>query len=270
MYRPQITSVGNQSIKDLVRLKDRRGDRADQSFVVEGEREIERALISGFYMEDLFYCPDYLSIRGKRILTDTRAAHVTEVSPQVFSKIALRDGSDGLVAVFRCRDVELGNLKFKDKHHGALLLVAENVEKPGNLGALLRTADAVGADGVITLGRPVDPWNQNCIRASLGAVFSVPVVRCKVDEFFEFAKQNGIKTVAAALSESSIDAFDCDLRGPVALILGSEAHGISQDVLSHVVAKVVLPMKGICDSLNVSVAGGILAYEVLRQRRRLS
>jgi TrmH family RNA methyltransferase len=267
MHRLRITSSANQSIKDLIRLKDRKGDRADQSFVVEGEREIERALKSGFLLEDLFYCPDFMSHRGRALLSKPDINYAAEVTPQVFAKIAIREESDGLVAVFRCRNVELAALNFKDQRHGALLLVAENVEKPGNLGALLRTADAVGADGVITLGRFVDCWNQNCIRASLGAVFSVPVVQCHLDDFFAFTNQNRIKTVAAALSDNSVDAFECDMRGPIALILGSEAFGLSEDTLSRVSVKVILPMKGICDSLNVSVAGGVLAYEVLRQRR---
>jgi TrmH family RNA methyltransferase len=262
----QISSAANQTIKDLVRLKDRKGDRAQQAFVVEGLREIQRAIASGFKIEDLYYCHDFLSADGRQIVDNSGAMHLAEVTPQDFAKIALRDASDGLVAVLKSRVVKLSDLKFKDDKNGAFLLVAENIEKPGNLGALLRTADAVGADGVIALGRSVDPWNQNCIRASLGGVFSVGVVSCEVDEFFDFAESRSIQTIAAALSPTSIDAFNADLTGSIALILGSEAFGLSDKVLSRVSSQVVLPMRGVCDSLNVSVAGGVLAYEVLRRR----
>jgi TrmH family RNA methyltransferase len=266
MSHVQISSPNNQSIKDLVRLTNRKGERASEAFVVEGEREVERAISCGFILQDLFYCSEFLSIAGRELLTNVEAGSIFSVSPPVFAKIAIRERSAGLVAVFASRSFELNDLLIKDHRHGAFLIAAENVEKPGNLGALLRTADAVGADGFVALGGVVDPWNPNCVRASLGAVFSVPVVCCESPEFFNYARERRITTVGAALSHKSMNPFQVDFRGPIALVLGSEAFGLSEGVISACDAAVMLPMKGLCDSLNVSVAGGVLAYEVLRQR----
>lgn len=262
-----ITSPTNQKIKDLVRLKDRKSDRADSEFVVEGLREIRRAQQSGFELVEIYLCPELL----KEQMIDIDISHVeyqNEISREVFQKIAVRDGSDGIVAVFKTKLATLESLS-KSLHDKIPLLVAvEDVEKPGNLGAILRTADAAGVHAVIVLDHAVDPWNQNVIRASLGGVFSIPVIVTTSNEFYEWTKANSISIVAAALESRSKSIYNQDLKmaEPVAIILGSEARGLSSFWLNHATHVAKIPMSGICDSLNVSVAAAIFIYEAVRQR----
>lgn len=260
-----ITSPTNPTIKELVRLKDRKGDRAARSFVVEGLREIERAIASGFSLEDLFYCPEELKTKGFAIVESARDSRLAEVSKEAFSKVATRDGSDGLIGVFGIRSATFNDILKKTNGRSPFILAVENVEKPGNLGAILRTADGAGVHGVIVLGHTVDPWNSNVIRSSLGGVFSVPVLNCESSDFFNWCQDNKIRTVAAALTERSRSLYETNLKGAIAVVLGSEAHGLTEDSVARCGESVVIPMNGTCDSLNVSVAAGIFVYEALRQ-----
>ena len=263
----QISSPSNQTIKDLVRLKDRKGERAGVSFVVEGRREIERALAAHFIPEELYYCPEEIDSASSRLIKNFRFGKIIEVSKPAFAKVATREGSDGILAVFAIRSVTTEDVLQRAGGDELFLIVMENVEKPGNLGAVLRTADAVGVHGVILLGANVDNWNPNVIRASLGGVFSIPVIHMGSDHFFEFCQAHKINIVAAALTPTSQSLFAANLSGPVSIILGSEARGISPEILARVEQRVVIPMNGLCDSLNVSVAAGVMAYESLRQRQ---
>jgi TrmH family RNA methyltransferase len=263
----KITSPTNQSIKELVRLKDRKSERAKALFVVEGRREIERALACEFQIEEMYYCPQLVDEASRTLLAQLNATKMAELSEQAFSKVATRDGSDGLLAVFASRHHDAASIRQRAKTEDLFLIAMENVEKPGNLGAVLRTADALGVHGIILLGRSVDVWNPNVIRSSLGGIFSVPVVQWSDREFFGFCQSNNVKVVAASLVEESSDVFSLNLSGSVAILLGSEAYGLSQKLLAGAPWKVVIPMEGVCDSLNVSVAAGILAFEVKRQRR---
>lgn len=266
----QIVSPSNQTIKDLVRLKDRKSERAERSFVVEGRREIERALSAQFKLEELYFCLDETDDQSAQLIQDVRPSQLAEVSKAAFSKVATRDGSDGLLAVFAIPTLTQDDIIQRACGKDIFLLAMENVEKPGNLGAVLRTADGAGVHGVILLGSTVDTWNSNVIRSSLGAVFSVPVLHLTNNTFFELAKKYGTKIIAAALTPASRSLFDASLSGPVSIVLGSEARGISSELLSRIEDKVIIPMNGVCDSLNVSVAAGVFAYEVIRQRATLT
>jgi len=266
MSKIVISSPTNQTIKDLVRLKERKGDRSGMSFVVEGCREIYRAVQSGFLIEDFFYCEEELQPESRVLIESMRLQRIAEVSKDAFSKVATREGSDGVIGVFKQKKSSFDDVKTRASDSDLFIMVIENVEKPGNLGAVLRSADAAGVHGVIVLGSPIDMWNPNVIRSSLGGVFSVPVVQSDVHEFFKFCGANKIKTIAAALRSESKSIFALDLRGPLAVILGSEAHGLTEGVLNRSHSVATIPMLGLCDSLNISVAAGIFMYEVLRQR----
>jgi len=262
-----ISSPSNQIIKDLVKLKNRKGDRACRSFIVEGAREIERALGQGFFLEDFFVCPAILTEQTSVIIDKLAKARTTTLSKEAFSKVATRESTDGVLGVFTHREFTFDDILKRAGQNAPFVLVLENLEKPGNLGAILRTADGCGVHGVVILGKNIDLWNPNVIRSSLGGVFSVPTLYCPDQElFFAWCARNNIKLVAAVLSAVSAPIYDEKLSGPIAVALGSEAHGLSQTLLAKIDRPVIIPMQGICDSLNVSVAGGIFMYEVQRQR----
>ena len=261
-----IASPSNQTIKDLVRLKDRRGERAEHSFVVEGRREIERAMASNFVLEDFFYCPQELDASGRSLVESVSSPRRAEVSKEAFAKIATREGVDGMVAVFTQKKNSFSDIEKKAAKAPIFVVVVEDVEKPGNLGAVLRTADGSGVHGVVVLGKSVDIWNANVIRSSLGGVFSMPVVHAEGPEFFKWCKQQGVKLLGAALSSESKSIYDADLRGPLAVLFGCEATGLSKATMSQLDESAIIPMNGLCDSLNISVAAGVFMYEALRQR----
>ena len=255
-----IESPKNQRIKDLIKLREGKNRRKLGLFTLEGDREIERALASSFKINEVFVCESRLSSLGASILSQVDKSPIF-VSEQVFQKIALRESVGGIVATAFPKEYSLSDLEHSDS---PFLIVVESVEKPGNLGAILRTADGVGADAVVVLDPKADVFNPNSIRSSLGAAFSVPTIVCDTDQFLSFSQSNKIQLVAASPhSDKSYTAVNYKVG--TAIILGSEAHGLS-DVWEDSSNTVKIPMLGVCDSLNVSVSAAILAYEVLRQR----
>lgn len=263
----QITSPKNPRVKTLLELAGaRRAREASGLFVVEGAREIDRALRSHFALKELYVCPEALS-PAAALLVAAAATHSEveriDVTRVVYSKIAVREGVDGLVAVFYQKPHELAGLRLPAT---PLIVAVQGVEKPGNLGALLRSADGAGVDAVVVLDRALDLYNPHVIRASLGTVFSVPVATATSADFRALCRERGIRTYAAALAPEAMVCFAADFRGPVALVLGEEAHGLSADWLTAADATVMIPMRGLADSLNVSTAGAVLMYEAVRQR----
>ena len=256
-----IESPKNQKIKDLVKLREGKHRRRTGTFLLEGDREIERALTGGFQLTDLFICQDFVSDLGRKLESEFNGM-VHQVSPSVFEKIALRETTGGICAVSKQKYSALNELF---QLEAPLLLVVESVEKPGNLGAILRTADGAGVDGVLILDEKADIFNPNSIRASLGAVFTVPVAKSEnAAEVLELCHRNKVQIVAAS-PHSEIPYYDSDLTKSVAIVLGSEAFGLS-DVWEKAGVPVKIPMLGVCDSLNVSVSAGVLVYEARRQR----
>ena len=206
-----LTSLQNSKVKYLVKLREKKKQRKeDNCFLVEGYRELSRALKCGYSIKELFFCSSVLSEDAKTLLLNC-SSNSTEVSDDVFKKIAMREGSDGLLAVLNIPTHSLSSIKVSNK---TILVALDEVEKPGNLGAILRSSDAVGVRAIVLLNSKVDAYNPSVVRTSLGALFSVPVIECGNDEFFDFCKDKNIKTVAASPFATEYH-YESDLTGPV-------------------------------------------------------
>ncbi len=252
----RISSAQNPKVKRLLALQEKSSLRRETGlFVVEGRREIERCVASGFTVDTLFVCPE--------IAGDFAAAgKVFELSRGVYEKVAYRGGTEGVMAEVKARHLSLENLQLPEN---PLVVVMESVEKPGNLGAVLRTADAAGADAVLVCDPLTDLYNPNLIRASLGAVFSLPVVCCTTPQAIAFLKERGIRILTAQLQDSK-PYYGTEMTAGTALVMGSEALGLGDAWRKAADAHILIPMNGIVDSLNVSVSAAILLYEAVRQR----
>lgn len=254
-----ITSKTNPKIKNVVKLQKSSERREQNRIIIEGRREIERALACGFVIDTLFVCNE-LGAQS----SDLKANIIEEVSLEVFEKIAYREGSDGLLAVAIPRYSDLKDFKPKKN---PLIIVLETVEKPGNLGAVMRTADAAGVDAVIIADPRTDLFNPNAIRASIGTIFSVPLFACSSEECIKWLKENDI-TIYCTYLKASIDYLDADFRKGSAIVMGTEATGISDIWVEAADQNLIIPMNGIADSLNVSVTTAIVVFEAIRQRRK--
>ncbi len=254
-----ITSKTNPKIKNVVKLQKASERREQNLIIIEGQREIERAQKCGFEIDQLYVCTTLL-----REPLSITANLTEEVSEEVFDKIAYREGSDGLLALAKPKYKSLNEFKPREN---ALVIVLETVEKPGNLGAIMRTADAAGVDAVIVADPQTDIFNPNAIRASIGCMFSVPVYACSTEECINWLKSNQIKIYCTYL-KASIDYLDADFRSASAIVMGTEATGISDAWVKAADQNIIIPMNGIADSLNVSVTTAIVTFEAIRQRRR--
>ena len=255
-----ITSVVNPRIKSLIGLRERRNRDREGVFIVEGPRLVERALAAGRHPVEVYYDAtrfDPASISG---------AVLFSCSTEVLSRASYRDSDEGVIAVFKQFELELVGL---DPGSLPLILVVEGIEKPGNLGAVLRTADAVGADGVIVVDPEIDPFNPNVVRSSTGALFNVPIAIAGLDAVLGWLQERGIQLVGADPTADQ-DLWSFDLTAPCALLVGSEHGGLSERALEAAGALISIPMLGRADSLNASVTIALLAYEALRQRRAAS
>ncbi len=262
----QITSTQNPRIKEVIKL-DKRSYRDEQDIVVvEGFREVRRALDNGRIPLAHFFCPELFQGENDAPLVERSnqiGAEMFECSRDVFGKIAYRDRPEGHVALFRQLHLTLGGLKLPSN---PLLIVAEAIEKPGNLGSLLRSADAAGVHGVIVCDRCTDIHNPNCVRSSIGTLFSLPVVEASSDDSLAWLRQNGIK-ILAATPNTKHEYTDVDMRGGIAIVVGTEKFGLSDRWMKEADLQVRIPMLGQIDSLNVACATTILLYEAVRQRR---
>ena len=266
-----IESAQNPRIKDAARLRERRERDASGLTLVDGGREALRALESGAIVETAFVCPPLIATTEAKRVTEKlgqdvgpfgASIDVVEVGERAFEKLAYGDRSDGVVLVVRAPRSALADLELPPN---PLVVVTEDVEKPGNVGAILRSADAVGASAVIAAGG-TDLFNPNVIRASVGTVFSMPVASAPAGEVAAWLREQGVRVVATRVDADRLHV-DADLTGPLAVVLGSEAEGLSDVWRSPDVETVRLPMAGVADSLNVSVAAAVLLYEAWRQRR---
>lgn len=259
-----ITSHRNPRVRAAAALRDRRVREAAGLTLVDGVRELALALEGGAVAVEVFADLDRLAEGGRDTVARAGAggAIVTEVAGAILDRLAYGDRSEGLVAVVRIPDVALDALQLPTD---PLVIVVEGVEKPGNLGAILRTADAAGADAVIAANPRTDLFNPNAIRASLGTIFAVPVAAGSSDAVRARLRGDGLALVAARV-DALTNYTDVDLRGPVAIVLGSEAEGLTSAWAGDDVTAVHLPMLGVADSLNVSIAAAVLLYEARRQR----
>lgn len=260
MVENDISSIQNPKIKLLTALQKKSAERRSRGvFVVEGQRELQHCVEAGFEVESLFVC--------KELFTgdfDVKNAAVYTVSPKVYEHIAYRGSTEGVVAVVKCRERSLDDLELGET---PLIIVLESVEKPGNLGAVLRSADAARADAVIVCDPLTDLYNPNLIRASIGAIFTVPVVACSSEACIAFLKSKNIKILTAQLQDSSL-YYETDMRQGVAIVMGTESTGLTQQWRLAADAHIRIPMLGRLDSLNVSVSAAILLYEAVRQRKK--
>lgn len=260
-----LTSAQNPKIKELVRLKERRERDATGLFLIEGYREIERAGKGGVQFEALFVCKELFLGTNEPCLIEEVDALTFSLPSHLFEKISYRDRPDGLIAVAHQMQRKLSDLPTEKS---PLYIVAEAIEKPGNLGTMLRSADGVGATGVIVCDRCTDIYNPNVIRASVGTLFTLPVVEASGVETLKWLKNQGISIVAATPS-ARIEYTAADLKGPIAIAVGTEQLGLSEMWMRAADIQVKIPMCGVADSLNVAMATTLLVYEALRQRYSL-
>ena len=255
----RITSLQNNSVKRVVALQQKSSERRKQHlFVVEGQREISHCLEAGYVVDTLFYCPELLSSDA----TLPAAENTVEVSRAVYEKIAYRGSTEGMIAEVRVRSLSLDDLNLGES---PLIVVLESVEKPGNLGAVLRSADAAKADAVIVCDPLTDLYNPNLIRSSIGAIFTVPCVACSSEECIRFLKSKGIRILTAQLQDSEL-YYETDMTCGTAIVMGTESTGLTNVWRRAADAHIRIPMLGQLDSLNVSVSAAILLFESVRQR----
>jgi TrmH family RNA methyltransferase len=253
-----IESLVNPKIKEMVKLRESSQERKEQGlFIIEGHREVSLALKSGVEIENLIYCPDY--IRQELAIDEEK---IIEVSKKVFDKISYRENPDGFLAIAKNKEQTLADIKLSKK---ALIVILEAVEKPGNLGAILRTADAAGVDAVIINDPKTDIYNPNVIRASQGTVFTVATVISSISETIKFCQKNKIK-ILATTPDADKEYAEADYRQAAAVVMGAEDKGLSQTWLKAAEEKIKIKMRGKIDSLNVSVSTAIILFEALRQR----
>lgn len=286
MYITPITSLQNGRIKNLTYLFEKSKLRKRSGlFVVEGYREVLHCIEAGYHIHSIFM--NIQIINDKQLIEIEKRIEGTDdedrvryysLGREVYSKIAYREGTEGVIAIVHEKMVSLDDIVLPN-HSGKILnrlikpaknpliLVIESVEKPGNLGALLRTADASGVDAVLVCDPLTDLYNPNLIRASLGGIFTKKVVACTNEEAYNWLKKNGITIFTAQLQDAQW-YYDSNLIQPCAIVMGSEATGLTQFWRDVSDAKIKIPMLGKLDSLNVSVSAAILCYEAVRQRTR--
>ena len=290
-----ITSAQNPKIKKLLALQQKSSERRECGlFDVEGVRELQHCIDAGFTVDSVFIrkavpghspsgkaMPTLGHFRGRGPLPSgsgrdegeagmsseglcpgTASMKIFEVSPEVYEKIAYRGSTEGVIAEVRTREMHLEDLELKEN---PLIMVLESVEKPGNLGAILRSADAAGADAVIVCDPLTDLFNPNLIRSSIGGIFSVPTVVCSSEQAIRWLKANRIQILTAQLQDSSY-YYDTDMRKGTAIVMGTEATGLTDIWREAADAHILIPMLGRLDSLNVSVSAAILLFEAVRQR----
>lgn len=284
-----ITSAQNRKVKELLTLVEKSKARSAAGlFVVEGQRELGHCLDAGFIPETLFICGDVMAVQNNAV-NGAKTGHLAEniegkdgldaliakaeaLNPRLgavqipaflYEKVAYRGSTEGIIAEVHSVPRSLENLRLGER---PLVMVLESVEKPGNLGAVLRSADAAGADAVIVCDPLTDIWNPNLIRSSVGAVFSVPVAVCTSADAIAFLKKRGIRILTAQLQDSEW-YYDTDMTGATALVMGTESTGLTQAWRDSADAHIKIPMLGRLDSLNVSVSAAVLLYEAVRQRK---
>ena len=284
-----ITSAQNRKVKELLTLVEKSKARSAAGlFVVEGQRELGHCLDAGFIPETLFICGEVMAVQNNAV-NGAKMGHLTEniegkdgldaliakaeaLNPRLgvvqipaflYEKVAYRGSTEGIIAEVHSVPRSLEDLRLGER---PLVMVLESVEKPGNLGAVLRSADAAGADAVIVCDPLPDIWNPNLIRSSVGAVFSVPVAVCTSADAIAFLKERGIRILTAQLQDSEW-YYDTDMTGAAALVMGTESTGLTQAWRDSADAHIKIPMLGRLDSLNVSVSAAVLLYEAVRQRK---
>lgn len=266
-----LTSFQNPRIKEIVHLRDGRKRRKAGRFLIDGRREVARAIARGFPVEEVFFCPELAALEAHVWLAElaqNRASGIRfwEVPAKIFEKIAYGHREDGVLAVARTVEKSLDEIYAGlPKDVPPRIAILEGVEKPGNVGAILRSADGAGISALVVAAPGTDLFNPNTIRASLGTIFSVPVCVADTAEVLAWLRRHEIAIYAARV-DGAIPYTQADFARPCAMALGSEAWGLSDAFHAPDIQAISLPMLGIADSLNVSASAAVLFYESLRQR----
>jgi TrmH family RNA methyltransferase len=256
-----ITSTQNPKVKNLLALEKPRERKKQCLFVIEGKKEIGMALEAGYKIGNLFFCEELIS---KDVLLSLGASDklMIPVSKEVFDKIAVRENSGGVLAVAEQKTHRLQELKLS---HNPLILILESVEKPGNLGAILRTSDAAGVDAVIICDPQTDFYNSNVIRSSIGCIFTKQTASATSEDTLTWLKENGINIYCTYLKASQ-PYHQIDYKAPCAIVMGTESTGLSDAWVKASTANIIIPMQGAIDSMNVSTAAAVVIFEARRQR----
>ena len=261
----QISSTSNARVRALAKLKQRRGREEEQRFLIEGARELERATEAGIELVEVLFCREFADVERTALVTDLAASGVAllELAPAPFRKIAYREHPDGVIGVAATPAASLQSL---EPPPGSITLVAEAIEKPGNLGAMIRTADAAGCHAVIAADPTTDIYNPNVVRAAQGSLFAVPAVTAAPAAVIGWAKRHDVQLVAADPAADRA-VWDLDLTSSVAIVIGNEHSGLTP-AWTTAATPVRIPMAGSADSLNASVAAAVMLFEAVRQRRQ--
>ena len=258
-----ITSAQNPKIKDLLALQEKSKERRKKGlFVVEGRRELLHCIEAGYEPYAVFFCPEIISNSDFDEVADRCSCNFYEIPQHLYDKVAYRGGTEGVIAELHCKSHNLIDLAIKDN---PVIVVLESVEKPGNLGAILRSADAAGVDAVIVCDPLTDLYNPNLIRSSIGGIFTVPTAAASSEDTIRWLKDRNIKIYTAQLQDSEW-YYDTDMTTGTAIVMGTEATGLTEIWRKAADAHIKIPMLGHLDSLNVSVSAAILMYEAVRQR----
>ncbi len=260
----KLTSLQNPKFKLALELLSSKGRKKHGLFIAEGLREMQIAATSGFVPSIIFFNSDFIEKKGLLNLKSFPVSpdKIFEIDKKLFNRIGYREDTEGIAGIFEVRKSALSELELKKD---PLIIVLESVEKPGNLGAVLRTADAAAADAVFICDPVIDLYNPNVIRSSIGCVFSQKIIICSSPEAIEWFKQNDIMIFSAALSAEKF-YHEVDFRRGSAIVMGTEANGLSDTWLNKCDIQIKIPMLGKIDSLNVSNATAIIAFEAMRQR----
>ena len=259
----QITSIQNPYIKSLVLLQEKAKARKQTvTFLIEGKREIELALKGNYEIETILFLPEIISNNQIIEISNNQNIDLIEISKEIYQKLAYRDTTEGILAIAKSKSLALSDLKLSQN---PLILVAESPEKPGNIGALLRTADAANLDAVIIANPKSDLYNPNVVRSSVGCLFTRQIATGTTSEIIAFIKSKKINFYCATLQNST--SYDTqDYTQPTALVVGTEATGLTEEWRTNCTQNIIIPMQGEIDSMNVSVAAAILIFEAKRQR----
>lgn len=257
-----IESLTNPLIKRIDKLKKRRNREREEVFVVEGQRELERALTCSYEFEEILLCPELIESFESLSSTINEKSRFSTITKQLFSKLSHRENPDGVLGVAKTKSHKLKNLVVPEN---AFILVLENLEKPGNIGALLRTADGVGVDAVIITGQ-TDLYNPNTVRSSMGSLFYLNIALSDNQSCLDWLKASNIYSYAST-PHTEKTYWQSNFKVGSAIVLGTEHDGLSEFWHNHADHEIVIPMAGLADSLNVASAGALLMYEVLRQRQ---
>ena len=261
----QITSTSNPEIKEALDIKNKRSKYKHAVFIIEGPHLVETALASGNKINTVFFTDSFRAKKdGQNILRETakKTDEIFEVTGQIMNKLADTEIPQGIIATVSYAIKNLEEIRFKSV---PLIVAVDGVQEPGNLGTIIRTSDAAGADAVVILKGACDAFMQKTIRATAGSIFNIPIIYPGTDKFLEWLKSNGITLIATAL-DSGKSIFDSDLKKPIAFVFGNEAHGVSSGIKSKADLILKIPIYGKAESLNVSASAAVSLYEAVRQR----